>query len=297
MARSAGPIPRADPALSTGGPEVRFAQVAVCVKHVAFRMEIDSLTGGITTFANDAGLSEADSAALALALLVGDEVTVVCVGSRAADDTLRHAFSAGAHRAVRCPITGESQPGQQSQPSSFDVAQALAAVASAADLVLCGAYSLDRGSGSVPAFLAAALGIGQALGCVSVTSVDDGLRVERRLERGRREVILVDRRAVVSVEGSVARLGRAGLAAVLGAQGRGIDIGPTVASEPASVLVPYRPRVRVSDGPDPEASPLDRIRQLTEVAAGSGHSRAMSLPPDAAAQAIVDQLTQWGYLP
>lgn len=271
---------------------MRFGRIAVCVKHVPSRVEVDPLTGGVTTFANEAGMSDADSAALALGLSLADEVTVVCVGGSGADRTLREALAAGARRAVRCPADSSGHA------SSFEVARALGSVVGDDDLVLCGAYSLDRGSGSVPAFLAAALGVGQALGCVRVASVEGGLRVERRLERGRREVLLVDRRAVVSVEGSVARLGRAALAAVLAAQQHVIELGPPVLVEPPmGALVPHRPRVKLSHGPDPAAGALDRIRQLTDLTAGSVAARAVALEPFAAAEAILDQLAQWGYVP
>ena len=51
---------------------------------------------------------------------------------------------------------------------SAAVAPALAAVAAGRDWVVCGDVSADRGSGSVPAFLAAELDAAQALGLVAV---------------------------------------------------------------------------------------------------------------------------------
>ena len=56
-----------------------------------------------------------------------------------------------------------------SAPSAV-VATAIAAVLGAARItsVWCGDHSLDRGSGAVPAFLAAELGSAQALGLVDV---------------------------------------------------------------------------------------------------------------------------------
>ena len=90
-------------------------------------------------------------------------------------------------------------------------------------LVVCGDYSADRGSGTVPAALAALTGLPQALGLVSAVLAEpaadgvDGsssparIRVQRRLDGARREELLVSPPAVVSVEGSVARLRRAPL--------------------------------------------------------------------------------------
>ena len=163
-----------------------------------------------------AGVSAADEAALEIALRIAEaapgtrtdhEVIVWCLGPAGADDTLRAALAAGADRAGRIDASPELD--------SRTVADALAAQLRGIDVVVCGDYSLDRGTGSVPAFVAAELGAAQALGLVEV--VDDGaglgeeppsLRVVRRLDAGRREVLDVAAPAVLSVEGSIATLRR-----------------------------------------------------------------------------------------
>ena len=72
----------------------------------------------------------------------------------------------------------------------------------------CGGWAVDRGSGSGPAFLAHGLAAAQALGWVLVERRADELRAERRLDRGRREVVRLLTPAVVSVEAGAAVLRR-----------------------------------------------------------------------------------------
>ena len=70
----------------------------------------------------------------------------------------------------------------------------------------------------MPAFLAAELGSGQALGLVGVRAGANGtLRVVRRLDGGRREVLDAPPGTVLSVEGAAASLRRASLPAELAA--------------------------------------------------------------------------------
>ena len=171
-----------------------------------------------------AGASPADRAALELALQqakeLGGTVTAVTVGPPATETVLRDAVAAGADRAVR--VDGPAAM------LSSDVAAGIAGVAEGAAWVWCGDYSLDRGTGSVPAFLAAALGAQQALGVIDVQFAAPGpaARVTRRLDGGRREVLDVTGPAVVSVEGAVADLRRAGLGALRVATSASIDVVP-----------------------------------------------------------------------
>ncbi len=107
-----------------------------------------------------AGVSAADEAALETALALSDDVTVVCLGPADADDTLRAAIAVGATSVVRIDASTELE--------GRTVATAIAEHIGDIDVVLCGDYSVDRGTGSVPAFLAAELGAAQALGLVDV---------------------------------------------------------------------------------------------------------------------------------
>ena len=243
-----------------------------------------------------AGVSAADEAALEVALCVRDavgddaEVVVIGLGPPDADDVLRGALAAGANTLRRIDASTELD--------SRTVAAALAGQLGDVDLIVCGDYSIDRGTGSVPAFVAAELGIAQALGLVEVdTSAPDGeaIRVVRRLDGGRREVLEVAMPAVLSVEGSVARLRRAPLAASLTARSAAVDVVAGPHGRPAeSEIHPYRPRPRTL--PAPAGDTLARVRAILDVGGADTRAETITLEPAAAARRIVDQLHEWGYL-
>jgi electron transfer flavoprotein beta subunit len=270
-------------------------RIVVALKHVPLRIEVDALTGAVDTTEREAGLSYADQAALEWALLIaeawGGAVEVISVGPVAADGILRDALAAGAGRAARVEAPLDT--------SSAQVAAAVAAFARGADLVLCGDYSLDRGSGSVPAFIAAEMGVGQALGLVGITAgVAGNLDVIRRLDGGRRELLTVAGPAVLSVEGSTARLRRGSLKASLAATRARIEVvGETAASHEPTVAArrAYRPRARVVPPPS-GATALDRIRSVTApIGSGTGRSDPIELSAAEAAATIIDALARWGY--
>ncbi|MDO8391656.1 MAG: mycofactocin-associated electron transfer flavoprotein beta subunit [Actinomycetota bacterium] len=242
-----------------------------------------------------AGMSPADQSALEFALqqgaAMGVGVVAVTVGPAGAERVLRDALACGVARAVRIHSARPMQ--------SDDVAAAIAAVIPDATWVWCGDYSLDRGSGSVPAFLAGRLAAQQALGIISVSRSADGvIEATRRLDGGRRELLSVAAPAVVSVEGATAHLRRAGLAALRAAGKAPIEVvqSSTPAAPYDAVVHPYRPRARALAAPAGDAA-LDRLRALTDAgAAVSARGEQVTLEPAAAAAKIVDALKSWGYL-
>jgi electron transfer flavoprotein beta subunit len=241
--------------------------------------------------ARAAGISAADQAALEVALrlaeVTADRVRVICVGPVAAEGGLRAALAAGASRAVRVDAPGELD--------SAAVASAIAPFADGASWVLCGDVSADRGTGSVPAFLAADLGAAQALGLVAVDLAADPIEATRRLDGGRREVLSLAAPAVLSVEGAVARLRRASLAAELAARHAPIDVqpGPPGPLERADAVRPFRPRPR--QRPSPSGDSLNRVRALTATTGGPRHTELVTLDPPAAADRILRAMREWGY--
>lgn len=246
-----------------------------------------------------AGASPADRAALELALqhasAIGDTVAAVTVGPPGADRVLRDAYAAGATRLLRVECSDDAD--------STEVAEAIARVARHCDAswVWCGDYSLDRGTGSVPAFVSAALGARQALGAIAVQIADGSVAVTRRLDGGRRELLEVEAPGVLSVEGSVATLRRASLAATRAATGAHVEVlastrGSAAGGAGTAVVRPYRPRARALAAPA-GGSTLDRLRVLTDAAAATGaRGETVQLPPAEAAARIVDALDRWGWL-
>lgn len=271
--------------------------VAVAQKWVDHRPEVDPLTGAVATDPRTSGPSPADQAALEWALRAADawgaEVLAVTAAPAVADIMLRQALAAGATRAVRVELDACA-------PSDV-VAAALAPVMAGAALVTCGDWSLDRGSGAVPAFLAAHLGAAQALGCVdlTLTRTPGQLRAERRLDGGRRERLVVRWPAVVSVEGHSARLRRAPLDGLLRARQASIEVVLPPAGGRRSVSPPtrrpYRPRARCLPAPkDPDAR--RRIVALTGALSDRTRPQLLHLGPADAADRILDQLRTWGYV-
>lgn len=307
------------------------------------------------------GISAADTSALEWALRIGETfghpVLAVTVGPPEAEAALRDSLASGAHSAVRVDTEDEDlatvssefiaeciafaithvptsaagtrtghightghtdQPSQPSQPSQPGIS-----------IVCCGDYSLDRGTGSVPAFLAHLLGAQQALGLVQVhvpvdtepgTAQRASLTGLRRLDGGRRERLAVSAPAVISVEGATATLRRASVAAALRAKQAVIHTLSCTATAPEMSGTPgftvqrraYRPRPRELAAPVGDRA-LDRVQQVLSGTAGSGagvgdgagvgagaggsaHRTTEVLEPAAAARRIVDALRDWGYL-
>jgi electron transfer flavoprotein beta subunit len=275
------------------------APIAVCLKWVPTRAEVDPLTGAVDVDERFTGVSAADRAALEWALRLaeptGSDVLVVTAGPPSADGVLRDALAAGAARAVRVDIDPEAD--------SSAVAVAVAPVLDEVAVVCCGDYSLDRGSGSVPAFLAAELGAAQASGLVDAAADGDpggAIRVTRRLDQGRREVLSVGAPAVLSFEGGL-ELRRASLPRVLTARSAPIEVwsAPPGAIAPGAVTEvsrgPYRPRARVL--PPPIGDTRQRVLSLTGALVEHSPPQLVELAPAEAATAIIEQLRTWGYLP
>ena len=104
---------------------------------------------------------------------------------------------------------------------------------------------------------------------------------------------------VVSVESSVATLRRAPLRRALAADAADIDHRSIAVADrlvAPSVVTPFRPRARVLPAPAGDDA-LDRIRQLTDAAAGTAHGDTVELAPATPPQRIAATLRQWGYLP
>lgn len=263
-------------------------KIVVCMKYAPGRVSVDPLTGAVDADARSFGPPLSDQAALELALsLEPTDLVAACVGPAEADEMLREAISVGATQAVRFdPLT-----------AAVDAASALATVCVDADLVLCGDGGWS-GSGSVPAFIASQLGRPQILGAVKVALDDQMLTVERRVDRGRIAVYRANLPAVVSVEGSVAKLRRASLPGVMAGRAAPIE-HHEFAGQSAPVTVsrtrPLRQRTKVVPPPS-GGVPLDRVLAITKAKEASSPPRTLRLSPDEAASEAVASLRNWGYL-
>lgn len=274
---------------------------AALLKPVELAASIDPLTGQVIPDPISLGLSPSDEAALEWALRCaerhGGSVRALAAGERgAAEVVLRQAAAAGAAELVHVSLDPD-------WPSDW-VGRALAQELTDVALAWCGDMSLDRGSGSVPAFVAAALGWPQALGLVSVdlpAGAGEPFEVLRRLDGGRRERLLVTGPAVLSVEGATARLRRAGFSALLAARRELLPIktvaGPAgrTALPALGAVSPYRPPARVVPPPAGESAG-ERIRSLIGLEGRPVAHRSLHLEPAEAAAMIIESLESWGEL-
>jgi electron transfer flavoprotein beta subunit len=273
--------------------------------------EVDPLTGAVRANRRDRGPNGSELAALEHALRLGEKwdarVVAATVAPAEADEMLREALAVGAAQALRVEPAGWTAGPRPAglvggeQESAAALATGLREHCGVPDLVLCGDRAADRATGSFPAFLAASLGAAQALGVVLLEPEDDhALRVHRRLDGGRREVLMVRPPAVVSVEAAGVRLRRAGLAATLDSGNAAITVARTpVAAAVRRIRVlaahPYRPRPR--ELPGPTGTALRRTLDLTGALVERTPPTVLGpLSPDQAADELLGYLHRHGYL-
>lgn len=286
-------------------PSGRGGDVAIVVvlAPAVGRVSVDPLTGVVDVDNRGAVLSAADAAALEVALQLGEAwetpVTALSAGGDLAESVLRDALAVGVARAVHVDGADDAAPAQV----AVALADAIADLIDSNDrvFVVAGVHGSDVASAAVPAYLAHHLSAEQALGLIAVDPGQTGqCVVMRRLDRGARERLAVTAPAVISVEGSVATLRRAGLRAVLAGDVAAVErVTPqdgVVASPPELSPRPWRPPTQVVAGPV-GATALDRIRDLTGVAGPTRTSRTIEAEPAEAAEVILDQLGDWGYGP
>ncbi len=288
--------------------------VVAALRHASLRVDVDPLTAEVVRDPHGVGLSPSDAAALEHALRIGEawqaRVLAVVAGPADADSTLREAAAVGAEvLRVAWPPPGVERRGAAADMA--DDGRALAAALAAAvrtvaepALVLCGDRSADRGTGTVPAFLAAALDSAQALGLVSLKpdAGSAGLLAERRLDRGRRERLRVPLPAVCSVEAAGVRLRRAGMQDTLAAAEPAVPVHvpalAATAGPPLLVGPPARPRPRTRVVAAP-AGEQARERLLALTGALVARTPPTLLGPMAAAEAadaLLDYLVRHEYL-
>lgn len=274
--------------------------VVACVKWVDLRPEVDSLTGHVHHDERHFGWSPADESAVGLALSLGEAwampVTVVCAGPAGADVALRDLLARRVTRVIRIAVDHET--------SSAAVAAELAATVMGGldgTLLICGDHSLDRGSGSVPAFLAHRLGCAQALGLSEVTvgSAPFTLRALRRLGGGRKERLEITAPAVISVEAGIGVLPRAALAAAMESRSAPVEVQPARHAggriDGRVQHTDHRPvpaPARVLAAPAATAA-FDRVLELTGALVERTPPQRLELEPAAAALAILDAVRSW----
>lgn len=145
--------------------------------------------------------NEPDAFALEAALELRDRgeasrVTAVLAGPEAGREALAFALAMGADRAVRIDLPEEVGL----DPAATGALLAAALRRLGAQLVLTAQRSADGGSGLVPVAIARFLGAAYLSNAAALRLLDGQVEIERKLERGNREVWRASLPAVVAVE-------------------------------------------------------------------------------------------------
>jgi electron transfer flavoprotein beta subunit len=234
-----------------------------------------------------------------------DSILALTVGPPEADIVLRDAIAVGADAVLR--LWDESRTYSKPPMSSILLAAALRAE-DLPDLVLCGARSVDRCSGKLPALL------GEHLDWPVVTDIthfdlEQGkVKFQRRLARGARAEGEVMLPAVLGLEAGLAQLRHASLPGVMRAKQTSIpvrylaDLGLSSQdlSFPAATLhavMPPHPRPRTIFIPDSSLSAHERIDQILSAGVTSKTGQVIEKgSPEEMADAIIAFLDERGFL-
>lgn len=258
-------------------------------------------------------MNPADRVALAKALemkvsLAGGEITVITAGPARAEQVLRMALASGADEAIHL----KDEVFEVSD--AYTTALALSKVVKELGytMILCGNRSLDIGAGQVPAFLAQLLGIPQVTGVMGLEIMSQGrVRLWRRLERGRRQVIECPLPALCAVDCSAGQPRYVSEFALKQTVERGIrtlmladigltqtDVGPQSSLIRVVSLSPPKPRPKKIYIPDGSMSASQRMSYLLSSGLAKGkESNLLEGTADYLAKQVIEYLVKEGILP
>ena len=203
-------------------------KIAVCIKRVP-EMDVKFRIAASGVAVDEAGLkfdmSDFDGYAVEFALqttekLGAGEVTVVCLGPDAAQETLRKALSMGAARAVHLKVDSVPVDG-------FAIAQALANELKSGgyDLVLFGKHAADTASGAVGLMTAELLGIPMVQSCTKL-SFEGGKGIARREVEGGAEMVTFALPGAASIDEGIARPRYPSLKGIMAAKKKPMESKP-----------------------------------------------------------------------
>jgi electron transfer flavoprotein beta subunit len=262
-------------------------RIVVCLKVVPrpeeVRVDLEKKVlerSGVRSVINPSDLNALETA-LALRDRQGGRVTVLSMGPPNFEPYLRVALAVGADEAVL--LSDRAFGGADTLATSYTLATGVGALGGA-DLVVCGDESSDGGTSQVPQGIAEWLGFSQAtyVDWVEV-SASGMLRARRVLEDGT-ETIELPVPAVVSVLGGANEV-------------RFIDYDRWAMAEQATVRVIDAAAL----GGDPGAIGLKGsptvVAGLREVRKPGRRREVLTLPPEAAAARLAEELRRLGVTP
>lgn len=284
-------------------------RIAVCLKHVPdpTTIQVDPFSGTIDARRLLHMLNPADETALETALQLrqpGDTLLALTVGPAEAEVVLREALAVGADAVLR--LWEEGRAFTKPAVTSVLLAAALKAEGRP-DLVLCGARSVDRGSGKLPALLAEHLDMAVVTDVTRFELREGYAIAQRRLARGVRAESEVKLPAILGLENGL-RLRHPSLPGLMAGKRASIparypaELGlsaqdlhfPTVTLHQ---VMPPRPRPRAIFMPDPTLPPHERVAQILSAGVVGKKGRLLEGgAPEQLADAIIEFLQQHGFL-
>jgi electron transfer flavoprotein beta subunit len=237
----------------------------------------------------------------------GATVEVLTLGPEDAEGALRAALAIGADTALRLWNS------QAAEWGPFTVAAALAAYlrreASRPDLILCGDTTSDWSSGIVGPALAQLLDLPQVTGVNQLKLREDQitLQVERKLERGYRELLEAGLPLLITVTGDLNEPRYPSLPAHLSALQAKIPVldplplmGDTWLHGPDEMTIleihAPRPRPRRIPAPDSQHSAYQRIGEIVASGATGRQTRLVEGTPEELAKVLTEFLKAKGFV-
>jgi electron transfer flavoprotein beta subunit len=272
-------------------------KVAVCVKEVLdTRLPLEVSPDGreIRQRAPDPVMliNPPDRAALEVALRLSPRVEAFSVCGEGQEGALRFALARGAAAAERLA----PRPDVAGPPGT---ALVLAERLRGYDLVLCGDQTLDHGSSMVGPLVAELLGLPQVTAVSAVEAVRAGtLRLERKLDRGARDVLEVDLPVLLAVTEDAAepryvssRRLREVSRLPIPARASPDAAAPALPRwEAGGTRGPARARVKKKFVPDAKASAADRMRMIMTGGASAPKPAAESSVVEGDPESLSEQM-------
>lgn len=254
--------------------------IVVCVKQVPDTegpVRINTSTKSIDDRCLDYVVNPYDEIALEEAVYLKEgygsgQVTVVSMGDSSTEKALRRCLALGADRAVLLCDTAFS--GSDSYITGIILARAIGFLDY--DLVLCGAHAVDTNAGQVGAVVAELLGVAlvSAVAKIEVPASPGKITVQRKLERGDREIVEAELPAVLTVERRQ-KSRYASLRSILAARKKDMDyydaaalgllpeeVGPVGSKTMVLRVSPPKPKARKLFAPPTNLSLAERTRLL-----------------------------------
>lgn len=290
--------------------------IVVCVKQVpdvegriAVEQGTVSMQGLLTSYV----INPLDLLAVEEAIRIREtdgqgQVTLVSLGDSSTEESLRKCIAMGADDAILLcdPAFDDSD--------SFTIASLLARTVSSIpyDLVLCGQRADDSQAGQVGAYLAQMLGIPVVQGVVrvEVDSVAKKVQVQRKLEKGNREVVDCSIPALLAVEAGLNTPRHATIRGVLKARAKEIvrrdskdlklsaeEAGLSASKVRLTHISPPKPKMKGLFVPDSGLSSVDKLKAIMGGGLVQKKSDFLEGEPKEIASRLVELLKQERFIP